>query len=192
MPLQWRHNGRHDVSNHLLLDCLLNRLSGRTSKITKLGAHGLCEGGHRWWPMNSITTGQQRRNCFHLVISSSVIITGKVNIVKSLNSCYTPVANVSLSFVVRRGLHSENETIYFRARTGYRHLIHRGRDKMAPIFQTTSSNTFSWMKMHKILSRFHWSLFPRVQLTIFQHWSRQWLGAVQLTSRYLEHWWLVH
>ena len=31
-------------------------------------------------------------------------------------------------------------------------------------------NAFSWMKMCKL--RFHWSLFPRVQLTIFQHWFR--------------------
>ena len=28
------------------------------------------------------------------------------------------------------------------------------------------------MKMIKFRLRFHWSLFPRVQLTIFQHWFR--------------------
>ena len=28
------------------------------------------------------------------------------------------------------------------------------------------------MKMYKFLLRFHWSLFARVQLTIFQHWFR--------------------
>ena len=37
-------------------------------------------------------------------------------------------------------------------------LKHWGRDNM--------SNAFSWMKMLK----FHWSLFLRVLLTIFQHW----------------------
>ena len=47
-------------------------------------------------------------------------------------------------------------------------LTHWGRDKMAAIFQTTFSNAFSWMKMFKFRLRFHWSLFPRVQLTIFQ------------------------
>ena len=30
----------------------------------------------------------------------------------------------------------------------------------------------SWMKMYKFWLRFHWCLFPRVQLTIFQHWFR--------------------
>ena len=35
---------------------------------------------------------------------------------------------------------------------------------MAAIFQTTFSNAFSWMKMYKFRLRFHWSLFPRVQL----------------------------
>ena len=51
-------------------------------------------------------------------------------------------------------------------------LTHWGRDKMAAIFQTTFSNAFSWMKMHEFRLRFHWSLFLRLELTIFQHWSR--------------------
>ena len=33
---------------------------------------------------------------------------------------------------------------------------------------------------------FHWSLFPRVQLAIFQHRFRQWLGTDQVTSHYLK------
>ena len=48
------------------------------------------------------------------------------------------------------------------------------------------------MKMFEFRSKFHWSLFPRVQLTIFQHWFRLWLGAVQATSHYLNQWWLVY
>ena len=51
-------------------------------------------------------------------------------------------------------------------------LTHWGRDKMAAIFQTTFWNAFSWMKMLKLRLSFHWSLFPRVQLTIFHHWFR--------------------
>ena len=51
-------------------------------------------------------------------------------------------------------------------------LTHWGRDKMAAIFQTTLLNEFSWMKMYKFWLRFHWSLFPMAQLTIFQHWFR--------------------
>ena len=51
-------------------------------------------------------------------------------------------------------------------------LTHWGRDKMAAFSQTTLSNTFSWMKILEFRLKFHWSLFPRVQLTIFQHWFR--------------------
>ena len=51
-------------------------------------------------------------------------------------------------------------------------LTHWGPDKMADIFQTTFSNAFSWMKMYEFRFRFHWSLFLRVQLTIYHHWFR--------------------
>ena len=44
--------------------------------------------------------------------------------------------------------------------------------QMDAISQTTFSNAFSWMKMLKFWLKFHWSLFPRVQLTIFQQWFR--------------------
>ena len=63
---------------------------------------------------------------------------------------------------------------------------------MAANFQTTFSNGFSWMKMYKFRLTFQWSFFLRVQLTIFQHWFRQWLGADQATSHYLNQWWLVY
>ena len=48
-------------------------------------------------------------------------------------------------------------------------LKHLGWDKMAAISQTTPLNTFSWMKMLEFRLKFHWRLFLRVQLTIFQH-----------------------
>ena len=51
-------------------------------------------------------------------------------------------------------------------------LTHWGRDKIDAISQTTFSNAFSWMKMLELRLKFHWSLFPRVQLTISQHWFR--------------------
>ena len=69
-------------------------------------------------------------------------------------------------------------------------LTHWGRDKMASISQTTLSNVFSWMKMLEFLLKFHRSLFLRVQLTIFQHWFMQWLGTDQVTSHYMNQWWL--
>ena len=39
--------------------------------------------------------------------------------------------------------------------------------------------------MFKFRLRIHWNLFPRVQLTILQHWFRLWLGAGKATSHYL-------
>ena len=62
---------------------------------------------------------------------------------------------------------------------------------MAVILQTTFSNVFSLMKMYKFRLRFHWSLFPRVQSTIFQHLFRWWLGAGQVTSHCLNQCWYV-
>ena len=56
--------------------------------------------------------------------------------------------------------------------TNHLYLTHWGRDKMAAICQTTSSSAFSWMKMYELRLKFHWILFLRVQLTIFQHWFR--------------------
>ena len=52
------------------------------------------------------------------------------------------------------------------------HLRYWGRDKMAAISQTTLSDEFSCMKIHELRLIFHWALFLRVQLTIFQHWFR--------------------
>ena len=49
------------------------------------------------------------------------------------------------------------------------------------------------MKFHEFRLKFHWSLFlVRVQLTIFHHWFRRWLGAHQATIYYLNKWWLVY
>ena len=44
------------------------------------------------------------------------------------------------------------------------------------------------MKLFEFCLRFHRSLFPRVQSTIFHNWSRWWLGADQPTSHYLRQW----
>ena len=45
-------------------------------------------------------------------------------------------------------------------------LTHLSLDKMAAISQTMFWNTFLWMKSFVFRSKFHWSLFLRVQLTI--------------------------
>ena len=51
-------------------------------------------------------------------------------------------------------------------------LTHWGRDKMAGISQTTFSNAFFLIKLFEFRLKFHWSLFPRALLTLFQHWFR--------------------
>ena len=51
-------------------------------------------------------------------------------------------------------------------------LTHWGRNKMDAISQTTFSNAFSLMKIFEFWLKFHWCLFLRVQLTIFQLWFR--------------------
>ena len=57
------------------------------------------------------------------------------------------------------------------------------------ISQVIILNAFSWMKSFVFWLEFHWILFPRVQLTTNQHWFRQWLGAEQATSHYLNQCW---
>ena len=63
-------------------------------------------------------------------------------------------------------------------------LTHWGWDKMSAMIRTAFSDAFSWMKMYEFRLWFHWRLFLRVKLTIFQHWFRLWLGTSQ--------WWLVY
>ena len=53
-----------------------------------------------------------------------------------------------------------------------KYLTHWGRHKMDAISQTTLSNAFSWTNMIEFRFKFHWSLFLRVQLTIFHHWFK--------------------
>ena len=48
------------------------------------------------------------------------------------------------------------------------------------------------MKIYEFPSIFHWSLFLRVQLRIFELWFRKWFGTDQATSHYLNQWWLVY
>ena len=52
-------------------------------------------------------------------------------------------------------------------------------DEMAAISQMKFTDAFLWMKSFVFWLKFHWtcwSLFLRVQLTIYQHWFR-WLGT---------------
>ena len=73
---------------------------------------------------------------------------------------------------------------------GHNDLTHWSRDEIDAILQMTFSNAFSWMKMFEFQSKFHWNLFPKVQLTITHHWFRKWLGTDQVTSHYLNQRWV--
>ena len=78
---------------------------------------------------------------------------------------------------------------YWHYYTDNLQITHLLLAKMAAISQTTFSKTISWMKSFIFRFEFHWSLFLRVQLTIFRHWFRWWLGADQATSHYLNQCW---
>ena len=71
--------------------------------------------------------------------------------------------------------------------------IHWGRNKMAAISQTTFRNAFSWIKRCEIWFKFHFNLFPMVQVTIRLHLFRWCPGAFQAPSHYLNRWspWLL-
>ena len=69
---------------------------------------------------------------------------------------------------------------------------HWGRDKMDAVSQSKFSRAFSSMKIVVFWLNFHWNMFPRIKLTIIQHWFRYWLGADQATSHYLNQWWLFY
>ena len=60
-----------------------------------------------------------------------------------------------------------------------------GRHFADDIFKCIFTNENLWISI-----KFHWSLFPRVQLTIFQHRFKKWLGDDQATSHYMNQWWL--
>ena len=64
--------------------------------------------------------------------------------------------------------------------------------KITTVSQTIFSNAISWVKIYELRLRFHCRLFLRFELTIFQHWFRQWLGTDQATSHLLDQWWLIY
>ena len=70
------------------------------------------------------------------------------------------------------------------------YLSHWGRDKMENVSQTIFPNVFSSINVIEFWLTFHWSVFLKPQLTIFQHWFRWWLGAVQAAGHYMNQWWL--
>ena len=48
------------------------------------------------------------------------------------------------------------------------------------------------MKILEFWFKIHRDLFPRLQLSVWQHWFRHWLVAEQATSQCLNKWWLIY
>ena len=64
---------------------------------------------------------------------------------------------------------------------------HNCRHFVDDIFKCIFLNRIVWIRL-----TFHWKLFLRFELIIFQHWFRKSLDADQATSHYLKQWWLVY
>ena len=62
--LQWCNNGCGSISNHQLLDCLLNCLFRRRSKKTSNSTSLAFVRGIHWWPVDSPHKGPVTRKMF--------------------------------------------------------------------------------------------------------------------------------
>ena len=71
-------------------------------------------------------------------------------------------------------------------------LAHWSRDEMDNISQSTFYNVFFSINLFEFRINVHWRMFIRAQITVFQHWLRKWVGAVQATNHYLNQWCLVY
>ena len=105
----------------------------------------------------------------HLIATMIELLSRKWLIPKPLNHIYS---NLKIHHVSYGLEHEMEESLPWRLDILFIILTHWSRDQMDAISQTIFSNAFSWMKMFQLRLKFHWSLSPRVKLTIFQHWFR--------------------
>ena len=158
-----------------------------------------------WWPSftgsSCLNTLRPRQNGPHfadyifkcIILNENVWISIKISLKFAPKG---PINNIPSLATSQATSHYLNQwwldcwRIY--ASLGLNELTHWGWDEMDNISQMTFSNVFSSVKMFELWWKFHWSLFLRVQSSVFQHWFRWWLGAVQVTSHYLDQWWLVY
>ena len=127
------------------------------------------------WNLNLNSDIFSQENAIESVVCETAAILSRPQCVKTgqsdLREQYAQslgLTAATLECLARALVHCDHPS-----RTGSNRFTHWGRDKMATIFQTTFWNAFSRMKMYEFRLRFHWSLFLRVQLTIFQHWTRR-------------------
>ena len=114
--LQWRHNERDCVSNHLRLHCLFNLLFRRRSKKTsKLRVTGFCEGIHRW--LGNVSIWWRYHMCFIHILDKLVtwmhswyyIKTKRSNTVSMLSRIFSTEA----SFEWCISLHLAEPVVYW-------------------------------------------------------------------------------
>ena len=116
------------------------------------------------------------------------------SLLELLMACYRILINLKVYDMYFTGTWWDNAVITYWGTI----LTHWGRDKMVTISQTTISHAFSWIKMYECWLKCHWSLLPRVQLTLFHHWFRlpthicvtrpQWVKpSAAKTGLFLEH-----
>ena len=111
----------------------------------------------------------------HVVYRQTDRRTDKVNPVYPLQLHWARVSrNICSSSIVKSLIVGDFMTQdfldYFSVSTkGSPYLAHWGWEEMDNILQTTFSNIFSSMKMFEFQLIFHWNLFLKVQLIIFQH-----------------------
>ena len=117
---------------------------------------------------------KERREGSHVCIDDDICLPMRVSNGKSENK----VAMVKNSVAFCHSMAIEIK-LHYRAKANdslihhlWIPLTHWGRDEMEAITQTTFSIAFFWKKMFELWLKFLWSLFLRVQLTIFQHWFR--------------------
>ena len=117
---------------------------------------GITKTNRYWWFLRSFT----KRNsfCCKLLFCNTIVNVAPLYMICTLVTTHSIVHEIC--------------TLFSLALSDVATLAHWGRDKMDAISQTIFSSAFSWMKMFELRLKFHWNLFLRVQLTIFQHWFR--------------------
>ena len=124
----------------------------------------------KWNKFNSSTTGQNGRHfvdnvliwCQKMNLTPSMSVVSEV-ICHGLSHESSLIPDSAMSW---RGLSVQSSPQLWHIQSKIS-LTHLPVDKMAAISWTTFSNAFSWMKSFVFWIDFHWSLFLRVQLTIF-------------------------
>ena len=72
---------------------------------------------------------------------------------------------------------------------GHHFCVNRLRPRQDGCHFPDDNIEMHFLEFYKFRLRFHWSLFPIVQITIFHHRFRWWVGADQVTSHCLNQGW---